>query len=560
MLLNKLTLYYNTLKYLKLKQIWFRLARFLFPPKIFFLHPKIAPRPRKIKPKWKQTLSHKTPILSESPLTFNFLNCQGTVVHPEDWNAPNRTKLWLYNLHYHDFLLSNLEISLKNKIINQWIKQNPWPTGIAWEPYPLSLRIVNWIKYFLSERAPHSEELKSLYLQCFSLDNEIEYHLLGNHLFENAKALFFAGLFFDTKDSNKWFNKGISILKEQLEEQILEDGGHFERSPMYHVIILEGLLDIYQLSLIAEQSVDSKKKQQLQKLEQKLRKIIPEMLRWLSSLTHPDKEIAFFNDSTFDVAPAPHDIYRYGESLGFKTPSIRTDIVYLKASGFARVENKDALILADIGSVGPSYIPGHAHAETLSFEVSLRGKRLFVNSGISTYTACPERDYQRGTLAHNTVSINGKNSSRVWSSFRVAERATAFDVQMDSQESHLFFTASHDGYKRLKYGLIHKREWFLSEKIIRIKDSFLGTGVPEVIASYHLHPHWSIASQNKNVINLISSGIHRGVQVKFPQHAKIKIEPYDYAIGFNKKKKGLCLKACLTSQILPYYFETEVRW
>ena len=76
------------------------------------------------------------------------------------------------------------------------------------------------------------------------LNKICEYHLLGNHLFENFKALCFAGLYFKSKESGKWFNKGLRGLKEQVKEQILQDGGHFELSPMYHCIILEGMLDL----------------------------------------------------------------------------------------------------------------------------------------------------------------------------------------------------------------------------------------------------------------------------------------------------------------------------
>jgi len=524
------------------------------------LRPKISPKPRKFKTLWNQIVVIESPLISENPLTFKYLNFHGVVQHQKDWNSSHHQKLWLYNLHYHDFLLSPIDTSLKHKIIHQWMKQNPWPQGVGWEPYPLSLRIVNWIKYFLSGVHPDACELQSLYLQCYSLDKQIEYHLLGNHLFENAKALFFAGVYFQTKSSQKWFKKGMSLLKEQLKEQILEDGGHFERSPMYHAIILQGVLDLYQLCLIAKKPLDLEMKNEVHDLQQSLYLLIPKMLRWLMCLTHQDGRIAFFNDSTFGVAPSPSDLYLYAESLGFNMPSEMGDLVYLENSGFCRAESKEALILADIGSIGPSYIPGHAHAETLSFEASLKGKRLFVNTGISTYVSGQERLYQRGTLAHNTVAIDGNDSSHVWSSFRVAERAVVYDIEIQDQGASLHISASHDGYKRLKYGLIHKREWNLSERHIVIKDSLLGGGVPDVVVSFHIHPHWSILSQDQKVINLISDEVHHCVQVAFPQEAQLYVESYDYACGFNKKKKGICIRACISNRELPYSLQTEVKW
>ena len=109
---------------------------------------------------------------------------------------------------------------------------------------PISLRIVNLIKYHLTCTRLSEESLHSLYLQSRYLFRTCEYHILGNHLFENYKALCFAGIFFAGKEAEKWNERGFEGLKEQISEQILVDGGHFELSPMYHCIILEGLLDI----------------------------------------------------------------------------------------------------------------------------------------------------------------------------------------------------------------------------------------------------------------------------------------------------------------------------
>ena len=83
------------------------------------------------------------------------------------------------------------------------------------------------------------------------------------------------------------------------------------------------------------------------------------------------------------------------------------------------------MALLDVAPVGPDYLPGHAHADTLSFELSLFGQRVLVNSGTSQYEAGPERSRQRGTAAHNTVIVDGHDSSEVWAGFRVARRASS---------------------------------------------------------------------------------------------------------------------------------------
>ena len=86
------------------------------------------------------------------------------------------------------------------------------------------------------------------------------------------------------------------------------------------------------------------------------------------------------------------------------------------------------VIIADVADIGPDYIPGHGHADVLSFELSLFGKRVIVNSGISTYELSEDRYKQRSTELHSTITIDNKNSSEVWGGFRVANRAKVFDI------------------------------------------------------------------------------------------------------------------------------------
>ena len=122
---------------------------------------------------------------------------------------------------------------------------------------------------------------------------KIEWHILGNHLFANAKA-FFAGLFFQGREANAWLAKGLRILSNEIPEQILPDGGHFERSPMYQTIILEDLLDLINLSnafpdnLIVDFTKD-------------LKSTATKMLNWLIAMCHQDGEISFFNDASIGL-------------------------------------------------------------------------------------------------------------------------------------------------------------------------------------------------------------------------------------------------------------------
>jgi uncharacterized heparinase superfamily protein len=90
--------------------------------------------------------------------------------------------------------------------------------------------------------------LDSLAVQVRWLRRRLEWHLLSNHLFANAKALMFGGAFFDGPEAGDWREGGLRILAREVPEQVLPDGGHFERSPMYHAILLEDMLDLLNLS------------------------------------------------------------------------------------------------------------------------------------------------------------------------------------------------------------------------------------------------------------------------------------------------------------------------
>ena len=133
------------------------------------------------------------------------------------------------------------------------------------------------------------------------------------------------------------------------------------------------------------------------------------MLGWLEQLTHPDGEIAYFNDSVQGLAAAPSALRAYAVRLGVK--HVRFP---LGPSGYVRLDAGETIVLFDAGPVGPDYQPGHGHCDLLSLEISHRGSRAISNSGVSTYEPCPRRLAERGTAAHNTLRLDGAEQSEVW--------------------------------------------------------------------------------------------------------------------------------------------------
>jgi uncharacterized heparinase superfamily protein len=156
-------------------------------------------------------------------------------------------------------------------------------------------------------------------------------------------------------------------------------------------------------------------------------------------------------------------------------------------SGYVRLATKDAVALLDVARIGPDYLPGHAHADTLSFELSVFGQRVLVNSGISQYGLGPERLRQRGTAAHSTVVVDGADSSEVWGGFRVARRARPFGLEIDAADGVLSVTCAHDGYRRLPGRPVHRRHWQFSAHGMRISD-VVERRSGGALARFPLHP------------------------------------------------------------------------
>ena len=469
---------FHTVVHLKPVQIYGRPIYKLRKPK-----PRLgrAPSRRSLSGAWNSPIENAQNLYG--PRLFRLLGREGCVASAADWNSPYQEKLWLYNLHYFDDLTAKDAADRTpwhRELVDCWIADNPAAHGNGWEPYPVSLRIVNWIKWAFGGADLESHWLESLAVQARWLERRVEWHLLGNHLFANAKALIFAGLFFDGPEAARWLKRGLSILAAQLLEQVLADGGHFELSPMYHSIILEDVLDLINVARTFPGAVPEGVVSHLQIISDKMR-------RWLGCMTHPDGRIAFFNDAAFGIAAERSAIEDYARRLGLGSiPEPKEGITQLEQSGYIRIGRNGAVAILDVAAIGPDYLPGHAHADTLSFELSLEGRRIIVNGGTSCYGAGLQRQRERSTAAHSTVEIDGRNSSEVWASFRVARRARPFDLVV-RQGSKSSISCSHDGYTRLSGRPIHQREWEFVDGRLTVKDR-VSRGSGRAFARFHLSP------------------------------------------------------------------------
>lgn len=476
--------YWHTVRYLKPIQVYGRLWFKLHRPGVGGNGAGAGLRARS--GAWVAPVEKRPSLIG--PARLLLCGEQHEIAGPGDWNNPRWDKLWLYHLHYFDHLNAtgaDQRGAQHLALLRRWLLENPAGRGIGWEPYPLSLRIVNWIKWMLRGHRPDRRLPAALGEQAGFLRRRLEVHLLGNHLLANAKALVFAGLFLAGQGPDEWLRKGLRILERELPEQILEDGGHFERSPMYHAIILEDLLDLINATRAYAHALPGEWRR---RTEAAWPETARRMLAWLRVMCHPDGDIALFNDAALEVAAPPADLEAYARRLGIEPAAVAAaDCVRLRDSGYIRVRQGAFTAFLDVAPLGPDYLPGHGHADTLGFELSIGRQRVIVDTGTGCYGEGPERLRQRATAAHNTVTVDGLDSSEVWSGFRVARRARPLDLDVRETGDDVRVACSHDGYRRLPGRVTHRRRWLINDRRVAVWDS-LGGRFTEAVARFHLHP------------------------------------------------------------------------
>ena len=143
--------------------------------------------------------------------------------------------------------------------------------------------------------------------------------------------------------------------------------------------------------------------------------MIEQMKRFAAGLTRPDGRPALFNDAPVNLAP---DL---SEVIGPQS----SGLALFPETGYAVVRDAETFWLAfDCGQAAPGFLPPHAHADGLSFQLWLDDKPLVVDPGMVSYEAGPERAWFRGTRSHATVAVDGRDQFVLWGAFRASRIAS----------------------------------------------------------------------------------------------------------------------------------------
>jgi uncharacterized heparinase superfamily protein len=507
-MIQKLQNYFEALRYLRVKQIFFRLYfKFFRLPvnKDYLLSlPTVTPKA------YISTQTSNLLSFNGKEVSCEFLNDKRIFSFTElPWNSSELPKLWIYQLNYFDYIHA-LPRPEALKLMKEWIFKNN--SGIGLEPYPTSLRIINWIIYLINDDLKDKEITESLKLQFHHLLSKLEHHLLGNHLWENYRACLFMSLFFNNKSLREKYEKKFS---REIHQQVLSDGAHAELSPMYQSILVNGLAqlrEMYQACKIAPNFP--------------LDETISSMRSNLSVVIHPDGKIAQFNDSAIDFSWPLMPLENVGTML-------------CSASGQARLEKGKIVVIADAGPVAISYFSGHSHSDNLTFELSFQNERIIVDPGVSTYEISHQRLLERSTETHNTLKVSNLEQSDVWMSFRLGRRATSFPPQLRKTPS---MDSLIGGYTYKKNGLkvIHEREWKLTSDRLTINDK-IDTSKEDICSiSFNFHPNINLIQEDLNTVLLMKQSKVIGI-IKSPEALEVKASFYSPNFGQKKDCQKLVL-------------------
>jgi uncharacterized heparinase superfamily protein len=472
-------------------------------------------------------------------------------------------RFWEYNLHYFDFAVDLAAAYQQSAhpgyldrlrfLIDSWSEACAAPgTPIAWDAGPLSHRLKNWARVamvFHEELSGDDAFWQSLsalmHGQASFLERHLEYHLLGNHLITNGAALLFASSLFDGKAAARWRAKGLKILRGELRAQFLADGGHEERSPMYHALMLEDFLDCLELERHLGASW----------FDAEDRALLERAVRFLVDTLHPDGEIALLNDAALGIAPAPEMLIARAVDLLSLCPEAQEPPdghTALSETGWYIWRDGDNFLLFDAGDVGPDHNPAHAHGDTLSFELSVGAQRVITDSGTYGYGGDAWQAYCVGTRAHNTVMLDGEEQIEKWGPryFRVGRRPHAEVAGgYETGGAHVFF-GRHDGYTHLPGQPRHMRHVIrLAQGVWVIHDEITGTGTHTVESFLHFHPEITLRRENSAMTALWNGGhlLLRTFGPGTPETVTPGKNPlqgwYCPEFGVAHERAGLCLRA-----------------
>jgi hypothetical protein len=485
--------------------------------------------------------------------------------------------------------------------LNSWIEQNPPGLGINWQSsLEIGIRAISWlwtIFPLLPSRSLDEASAQRIGTSLFAQLEHINRYTSvfsspNTHLIGEATALFIGGLVFsDRKRAAVWLETGATLLAEEADKQILDDGVYGELSSYYHCYAL----DFYLQALTLAQ------RNQFH-FPEGVRQKVCGMLQFLMHLTRPDGTIPLLGDDDGGRALAlenrnyrsftdglclgavlfrredfkhqagaffeevfwllGEEAWRIYELLKSTPPAEMRS--FFPSAGYAIQRSGwgplDSHLVFDYGGLG-MLAGGHAHADALSVVLFSGGRELLVDSGTFVYNGAPEwRNHFRSTRAHNTVTIDDADQAVTGGTFRWKTRLSCRAAREPAASPTIkYIEAEHDGYLRIPEGVVHRRRvlHILGEYWV-IVDDFRGSGKHTFDFNYHFAPGIEVSSLKHDEDELIARAEHAGLLLGLYASQPLRTELIRGQTapiggwasgGYGEKKPSLTLRARLAGPV-----------
>ena len=405
----------------------------------------------------------------------------------EEWAAALLGFGWLRHLR-----AANSAITRANAraLVDEWITVNNARNSIAWRPEVVARRVISWLSQAPlvlddSDVRFYRRFLRSLTRQVRYLRHTVSDARDGVPRLQATIALSYAALCM--ANQQRHIRAATRRLGDELQRQILPDGGHVSRNPGALIELLVDLLPLR--TVFSARNIAP---------PQPLLNAIDRMMPMLRFFRHGDGNFALFNGMGPTQTDLLTTILAYDDARG-------TPLANAPHSGYQRLERAGTLLLIDAGQVPPITVSQEAHAGCLSFELSARHSRIVVNCGLPVTSRESWRQVARATAAHSTATLNDTSSCRFIESGPVKRMLNGtpmiagphnISVKREEQSNGTVLRSSHDGYAEI-FNVIHERVLMLSADGQRLdgEDFFTparGQSVPagrdQFALRFHLHP------------------------------------------------------------------------
>jgi uncharacterized heparinase superfamily protein len=395
---------------------------------------------------------------------------------------------WLRHLRAADTMLARAN---GRALVEDWLVHCERPQrGLAWQPSVVARRLISWLSQspIILEGADglfYRQFMQALHHHGVFLRDALDHGLLGEDRLFAAIALM--NLSLCAQDMGRLQKSAEIWLSEELEKQILGDGGHISRNP--HMLI-DIMLDLLPL----RQAFHARAVPVLPAVVHALDRMMP----FLRMLRHDDGSLALFNGMGVTPVHALATILAYDEARAGA-------MVNAPFSGYQRMDGQDVLVLMDCGGPPPPEFSKHAHAGCLAFEMSVRGQRMIVNCGAPDPSRLSLVQAARTTAAHSTLTVHDTSSCRFahaggigsWLEGRIIGGFDVIAKRFETEDGQ-GIESSHHGYEA-RFGLVHERALFVRSDglLVRGEDRLLmsGRGVNGPLSyavRFHLHPHIAV--------------------------------------------------------------------